>query len=634
MAGLISTLDTSRLGLIAQQAALDVTSHNIANANTTGYTRQRADMQAIYDSEVPKNQSEGRGVLVSDIERIKDAFLDYQVRNQTSDEGTNKSITNYLGQLQNIMNEPSGTGMASLFSTFFTNWHNLSSSPQTETTRGLIVSQTKTLTDQLNFTYKKLQDLKANCNSEIDSEVFNINSTLDKIDNLNKQIITVKASGGEPNDLLDTRDTLLNTLSEYFNVNVDSKKMDGIVVTASNDCQLSGTNLVQVQNPEKAVRFSYVSNVQPVAGKPNVYDLTYYKFGDKTSEKNRVDVYVQITDQTQLAEIKRNGVLWADREGNALDLTVDKNGNSIAHGKTDGDPINLTTSPMSNSPLHLFKPTDGTLKGASSVQTDIDKYNEYLDKIAKALAFSVNAVMSGSTTAKAPKVDPTTGKIIAAGAGDAIPFFVNGSKAAYSHDADNKNVLSNLDDTLSAESGITAGNISINKEIYDHPMEIKTRLHDDEFARESDNTIDGNTDGVRAQAVADIATKILNVQGITQSTTRDDFFSSSGANQKFGGVDSNKVPTIQDYPGGNTIADYLTDAVTKLGTEVNAATTSLKTSKQQLQALQQSRDSVSGVSLDEEMTNLIQFNHAYQANAKVISTVNELLDVVVNGLMK
>lgn len=634
MSGLFSTLDTSSLGLIAQQAALNVTSHNIANANTPGYTRQRADMQAVYDSAVPKNQSAGRGVVVSDIERIKDAFLDYQVRNQTSDEGTNKSISNYLGQVQNIMNEPSGTGMASLLSTFFTNWHNLAQSPQTETTRGLIVSQTKTLTDQLNSTYKKLQDLKANCNSEIDNEVFNINSTLDKIDSLNNQIINVKASGGEPNDLMDTRDTLLNTLSEYFNINVDNKKMDGIELTASNGSQLSGKTLIQIENGDKETRFSYINNIQEVknpdgtlkkdASGKQVYDLTYYKYGDKTTDKNKVDVYVSGISADQLKELNQNRVLWADKDGNAIGLSVDKNGNSLSNGGDSDHPVSFDSSSM-------FTPTDGTLKGTSDVQTDVDKYTDYLNKIAKAIAFSVNAVESGSTTASVPTVD-ASGKITSAG--DAMPFFVNGDKASYTTDSDNKNQLSNLSDTLGAESGITAGNISINKEIYDHPMEIKTRLHDDEYAKESDNTVDGNTDGVRAQAVADLANKLLNVQGILTDTTRDDFFNAAKVNQQFGGLDSNKVKTIQDYSGGNTVSDYLTDAVAKLGTEVNAATTTLKTSKQQLQALQQSRDSVSGVSLDEEMTNLIQYNHAYQANAKVISTVNELLDVVINGLIK
>ncbi|MFL0251823.1 flagellar hook-associated protein FlgK [Clostridium neuense] len=634
MSGLFATLDTSSLGLTAQQAALNVTSHNIANASTPGYTRQRADLQAVYDSEVPKNQSEGRGVIVSDIERIKDAFIDYQVRNQTSNEGTNKSISNYLGELQNIMNEPSGSGMGSLISTFFSNWHDLSQSAQTETTRGLIVSQTKTLTDQLNSTYKKLQDLKANCNNEIDNDVFNINSTLDKIDSLNAQIIDVKASGGEPNDLMDTRDTLLNTLSEYFNINVDSKKMNGIELTASNGSQLSGKTLVQIENGDKETRFSYINNIQEVKNPDGtlkkdsfgkqIYDITYYKYGDKTTDKNKVDVYVSGISSDQLNELSRNRVLWADKDGNAIGLSVDKNGKSLSKGGNSDNPISFDSSSM-------FTPTDGILKGTSSVQTDIDKYTDYLNKIAKAIALSVNAVESGSTTASVPTTD-ASGKITKSG--DAMPFFVNGDKASYTTDADNKNQLSNLSDTLSAESGITAGNISINKEIYDHPMEIKTRLHDNEYAKESDNPVDGNTDGVRAQAVADLANKLLNVQGISADTTRDDFFNASKVNQQFGGLDVNKVPTVQDYSGGSTVYDYLTDAVTKLGTEASAANTTFKTSKQQLQALQQSRDSVSGVSLDEEMTNLIQYNHAYQANAKVISTVNELLDVVINGLMK
>ncbi|KOF55891.1 MULTISPECIES: flagellar hook-associated protein FlgK [Clostridium] len=628
MAGLFSTLDISRLGLIAQQAALDVTSHNISNANTDGYTRQRAEMQALFDTEVHAGQPAGRGVEVSDITRIKDGFLDYQVRNQTSAEGTNKAINNYLGELQNVMNEPTDTGMASLLSNFFTNWHNLAVNPQTETTRGLVVSQTEALTDQLNSTYKKLQDLKANCNSEIDSEVSNINSTLDKIDDLNKQIINVKASGVEPNDLMDERDSLLNSLSEYFNINVDDKKLYGVDVTASNGSQLSGTSLVQVKDSDKEVRFSYVNNIQEVknadgtvktdsSGNP-VYDLTYYRNGDKTSEKNRVDVYVSGLTQDQLNQIQTNRVLWADKDGNAIGLSVDSNGNTIASGQDSNHPINLTSD---SSALNLFKSTNGTLKGTSSVQNDIDNYTDYLNKVAKAVALTVNTVESGSTSASS--------------ASDTLPFFVNSDVAKYTVDSNGKSELSgaNLDAALAAEKDITAGNISINKEIADDPMKIKTRLSDVGNQDESDNTTDGNTDGKRAQAVADLANKLINIQGILPDTTRDNLFSASGLNQPLG-VDSNGVNTVQNYAGGNTVSDYFTNIVTNLGTKVNEASTTLKNSKLQLQSLQQSRDSVSGVSLDEEMTNLIQFNHAYQANAKVIATVDELLDVVVNNLKK
>lgn len=628
MAGLFSTLDISRLGLIAQQAALDVTSHNISNANTDGYTRQRAEMQALFDTEVHAGQPAGRGVEVSDITRIKDGFLDYQVRNQTSAEGTNKAINNYLGELQNVMNEPTDTGMASLLSNFFTNWHNLAVNPQTETTRGLVVSQTEALTDQLNSTYKKLQDLKANCNSEIDSEVSNINSTLDKIDDLNKQIINVKASGVEPNDLMDERDSLLNSLSEYFNINVDDKKLYGVDVTASNGSQLSGTSLVQVKDSDKEVRFSYVNNIQEVknadgtvktdsSGNP-VYDLTYYRNGDKTSEKNRVDVYVSGLTQDQLNQIQTNRVLWADKDGNAIGLSVDSNGNTIASGQDSNHPINLTSD---SSALNLFKSTNGTLKGTSSVQNDIDNYTDYLNKVAKAVALTVNTVESGSTSASS--------------ASDTLPFFVNSDVAKYTVDSNGKSELSgaNLDAVLAAEKDITAGNISINKEIADDPMKIKTRLSDVGNQDESDNTTDGNTDGKRAQAVADLANKLINIQGILPDTTRDNLFSASGLNQPLG-VDSNGVNTVQNYAGGNTVSDYFTNIVTNLGTKVNEASTTLKNSKLQLQSLQQSRDSVSGVSLDEEMTNLIQFNHAYQANAKVIATVDELLDVVVNNLKK
>lgn len=610
MAGLFSTLNIGSLGITAQQTALDVTSHNIANANTDGYTRQRVDMESLSDNNVGVNKPAGMGVNVEDIIRIKDEFLDYQVRNQTSMQGTSSSIDKYLGELQNIMNEPSTTGISSMISNFFTQWQNLANDPQSSSARTLVVQQTKTLTDQLNSTYQKLQDLKNNCHSELDNEVVTINSTLDSIDDLNQQTIKTKGAGIEPNDLMDKRDSKLNSLSSFFKVDVTNKTYDGVVVTAADGSQLSGTSLVSNVDSSKGKRLSYISDIQQAkdstgAAIPNVYDITYYKNGDMTSDKNKVDVYVKITDTDTLNNIDQNRILWANQDGAAIGLSEDVNGNAIKGGDTAADAIDLSKNPSS---LNLFTTTDGSLKGTMSVQSDIDRYTDDLNKLAKSIAFAVNAVESGTTS----EASDTT-----------KPFFVNGDAAKYTVGTDGKNTLTTYS-IANDEAGITAANITINKEMLDNPMLLETRKDT------SASGTSGTTDGSRALAIAQLQNINLNILGIDSTTKRSDFFSTL---KQGWGADSNGINTLQNATGGTAANAYYTDVINKLAVEVNQADTTLKNQKSQLQSLTQQRDSVSAVSLDEEMTNLMKYNHAYQANAKVITTVSQLLDTVI-GLIR
>lgn len=257
MSGLFSTLDIGRAGISAQQSALSVTSHNIANANTAGYSRQRADLESVW-FDMGANNPSGFGVNVDDIERIRDSFLDYQVRDATSVQGTNQSISNYLSQIQDIINEPSSTGVSTLVSNFYSAWNSLAGAATSTSAQQQVVEATKTLTDALNNTYSKLQDLKTNCHTALDTQITTINSTLDQIGSLNDQIMQTKALGLEPNDLMDKRDSLLDSLSGYFNIKVDDQNLDGVNVTVAGGKQLSGTSLIQTENEDSGDASEYV----------------------------------------------------------------------------------------------------------------------------------------------------------------------------------------------------------------------------------------------------------------------------------------------------------------------------------------------------------------------------------------
>ncbi|SCN21282.1 Flagellar hook-associated protein 1 [Clostridium sp. N3C] len=605
MSGLFNTFNIAKKGLFVQQKSIEVTSHNIANANTEGYSRQRAEIQTTRPFGMPTLNTTaevgqlGTGAEVSAINRIRDSFIDYQVRTETSTYGQYEAREKFLHEIESIFNEPTETGISTLIGKFFDSWQQLSKQANSSNARTVVAQQSAALADELNHTYTQLKNLKENASSLIRSSVFEINNLLNQLDQVNQQIIGVKIAGNIPNDLMDKRDLLLDELSKKFNINLDKTSFDGFDVKPVDTQGVKDGYVLKSENNDDAKRFSYITNIEDLGG--GTYKLTYYKLGDMTSEKNKMTITVTGLDDDAVKEISHTRVLWASQDGTA----IKGDGWEIKDGAT-----------VSYAELQLFQPSSGELKGYMSVMSDIESYMDQLNSVAKALAFTVNAVHSGMTDVTSAG-DP---------AKDFVPFFVNSQVAEYSN-----GILNNLDAVLAAEKNITAENISVNVELLKDVMKIKTRTHDNEFDYTKNNNVDGESDGERAKAIAALRYTLIKVQdfGININERKDLFDPLKG-----GSVLTNNGMTIKDNTNGTTIDNYFKDTIDKLGVQTQEAKRIVKNQQSLLDSFTETRLSISGVSLDEEMTNLIQFQHAYQANAKIINTVDELLDVIINGLVR
>ena len=606
MSGLFSTFNIAKSGMTVQQRTINVTSHNIANANTAGYSRQRANVETSRPQSITGGTGQvGTGAQVSEIERVRDSFLDYQVRGETSILGKYDVRSNFLYEVETIFNEPSETGISSLMGKFFDSFQELSKQPSSSNARTVVAQQSAALADALNHTYTQLEKLQTNSQDLIRAGVTETNSLLNQIDRLNQEIISVKVSGNSPNDLLDKRDSLLDELSYKFNFVVDKKSFDGIDIRPEDIGGMKSANLVTSSPNTESARFSYVTSVELDPNDPsgNTHLITYYKNGNMQSEDNKQTMNIAGLTKEQAKEITDNRIIWGDSSGQAV--------------KADGHPIE-DGALIHASEIMMFKPTGGNISGVVSVQKDVQDYMDQLDKLAKTLAFSVNAVHSGMENPINPGGEPNR---------DGTPFFVNKSVAKY----DKNNILTNIDDTLYGESDISAKNISINQEILEDVMKIKTRTNDDRFEYASMNNIDGDSDGSRALAIAKLRDSILRVQDINETVnSREDMFSISkgGASLRNNGME------IVNSSSGMKMDSYFKDIIDRLGVQSQEASRMVTNQEGLLYSLEESRTSVSGVSLDEEMVNLVQFQHAYNASAKVISTIDELLEVVINGLKR
>jgi len=186
MSGLFGTLNTSKGAMFAQQTSINVTSHNMANAGTAGYSRQQARLVTARPITLTGPGQIGTGVTVAAIERTRDSFLDFQIRRATSNKSMEEMRQKYLSEIESIYNEPGDTGISKLLSEFFNAWQTLSDHPEKSEARTVVAQKAKMLAEELNHVHKQLNDVKTNTQKEIQHSVFEVNSLIEQLNAVNK----------------------------------------------------------------------------------------------------------------------------------------------------------------------------------------------------------------------------------------------------------------------------------------------------------------------------------------------------------------------------------------------------------------------------------------------------------------
>jgi flagellar hook-associated protein 1 len=251
-------LETSLRGLLAQQQALNTTSHNIANASTPGYSRQTAVLEASPAYTVPGVGTGptgpgqiGTGVDVAAYQRIRDAFLDVQYRAQSMLQGQAQANQNGLQQVQLAFNEPTDSGLSSLLSNYWSAWQNLSNNPEDMGTRQSLAQSASSLADGFTSLSNQLTTLQSQMGQNVTDTLTQVNNFGSQIAQLNLTISKLEVAGDTPNDLLDQRDLLLDKLSALGNVSttagangsIDVSFGGAALVTSSTAATLAESNL-------------------------------------------------------------------------------------------------------------------------------------------------------------------------------------------------------------------------------------------------------------------------------------------------------------------------------------------------------------------------------------------------------
>lgn len=594
MSGLFYTFNIAKRGMSAQQTSLHIVSHNVSNVNTYGYSKQRAIHSTTQPYPMPSLNSPvgagqlGTGVEVSEITRARDEFIDSSIRRETSSLFKYSAKDQFLNSIEGIINEPGDTGLSNTLTKFWDAWQGLSTNPENATARKLVLSNSKALTDSFMQTYNQLEELEKELAQLQRDHIYEVNSLLKQISEVNDQIKKVTISGQMPNDLMDRRDILLDKLSENINFKVEHGDHNSIriITTDSNGSERYLVTDGRVVNGIASiddVSFTYNGERKDKADFPMTIDvstisatapidmtLKVYIDGDlnRPSEKT-----IKITS---LDDIKK----YFNVEVNGDKVRIDsiKNGNLLYNSSTKDIDKAIQEA-------ESFNFTNGAIKGLEDQKLEISDYKNQLNNMARTIAIAVNSIHSdGKENGTEPYIN----------------FF---------------------DDITGLDS--PAKSLKINEAINKDPSKINAggKMNDPESG-----------DNARAKRIAELRNMRLDIDKIR---TKDDFIKQAFGESYVVGTGSNLATDdfIQSNKG-DTIDTYYKGMIAQLGTSGQEAKRVVVNQKNLILQLDIQKQSVSGVSMDEEMIDMLQFQRAYQANSKMINVIDELLDLVVNGLIK
>ncbi|MFJ7371480.1 flagellar hook-associated protein FlgK [Lysinibacillus sp. NPDC098008] len=503
-------LEASKRGLFVQQTALYTTGHNISNANTLGYSRQRVNMQATPGFPTPGlNQPTypghlGTGVEAGSIQRIRDEFIDRQYRQETNKFGYWESTFKSISQMEDIMSEPSEFGINQAFTDFWKAMEDIIDDPKDTAARQVLISKGKGLAESFNYMDRQLKQIQGNIGNEIKVSTDKVNSILKQIAAINKQIQEVEPNGYVPNDLYDARDLLVDELNHYIPVSISFQKSGGLAKDVA----------------EGSMTITYIS-ADGTTRIPLVEGREYAALATMDTNDVRVDGEVDVAATGEYAEFSQIRVTNL--------------------GEPPGDP----TTGANTIDYSQMEPSKGTLRAL------IDAYGH------------------------------------------------SGGQGTYPE------MLANLD--LLANEFITQFNA-----IHSAGYDLDGVLGEDFFAGTTARDFSVVITDPKRVAASDITGEQGNNENMRELA---ELQKQAHANLKQG--------TFQNY------YKSLTGDLAVKGQEADRNAFNSKTLHLQIS---NNRDSMSSVSLDEEMTNMITFQQAYNANARMITVVDETLDKIINGM--
>lgn len=623
-------MNSALSAIVSYQRALATTSHNIANVNTEGYSRQSVSL----GTNIPQNfgfGAIGSGVSVNSIERQFDQFVVDQMRNSSSSYHQAQAYTDLAAQVDRLLSDPD-SGVSSALSNFFNSLQQLSDDPSSIPARQVVLAEAENLSSRLASVSGQFTGISQEINTRLRSSVEEINGLTSHIAELNESITRARAqtAGNEPNDLLDQRDQALFELSSFMDIKV--VKQDGNTV-----------------------------NVFTSTGESIVLNNRSMALGVASNEfqPTRLEVTLESDSGTrEISSLIRGGSL-----GGALDFRDDLMDPALAqlglisHGLAEAANAQHRAGMTLNGNLggDLFfvaapegiasrNNTGGALVTVAIADTNELSTDNYL--------LQYNGSSYQLVNARTGSAEPTSGSGTAADPLLAAGMSISLSTTPATGDrfliqptskmSGSLELAISRPDDLAASAATRVSAASNNRgdaalvasSVIDasDPQLLTTATL--EFLSPTTYQINGAGSFTYVPGTAiDINGSRLTLEGTPAVGDRFTLSANSG------GVGDNRnalaLAGLQDrglFNSGNT--SVMESATTLLGDVAVATRASSVQASSQLSLLEQNvarRESISGVNLEEEAANMLRFQQAYQAAAQAVSTSNSLFQTLINA---
>jgi len=237
MGSLNASLNIALQSMLAEQGAIETTTNNIANVNTPGYSRERADFAETPPLHIG-DITLGTGVTLSDVQSLRDSILDLRVNQETQQQGQLNAFISGGQQIQTLFNETSGTGLQAPLTAFFTSLSQLSANPSDLNTRQGVITAAQNLASAFNQTSTNLTNLQRNVDQSVSQSVSQINTLTSQIAAVNIQVQSASTGGQNPGPFIDQRQQLINQLSNLVDVSEIDAGNGSLTLTTSTGAPL------------------------------------------------------------------------------------------------------------------------------------------------------------------------------------------------------------------------------------------------------------------------------------------------------------------------------------------------------------------------------------------------------------
>lgn len=658
--GLFQSLRTGLSGLVASQNVMQTTGHNISNADSPGYTRQRAELSTRKPVDMERYQL-GSGVDVTGIERMVDKQLETRIQNSESSLKSLVEQKDAMNKVEQIFNDLSENDLGSTLNQFFQSLNDLSQSPEDLSVRNQVISNGSQLAEQLKFTKDRLIKARRNINGQVEQTVEEINTKTAEIARLNEKIVSQENGGiqaGAANDLRDQRNRLVKDLSQRLDVRTRETDSGAMQIMAGGSFLVHGGHSETITT-DKQVQHGVQVSIPRIKSTGRRVPLNGGSLEGliKARDDQLLGVQKQLDEFTRTFTHEFNKL---HSEGAGLNRLKSVTGTerlrpevvssspaSVDPGSpSDGPPLaadgEITDVPTDTSmkdtrfaglPDDYFNGMniyikEGPMKGEIRTVRDFDGstgtiyFNQgFSGELKKGTEFQVTGlnrpVQNGSFDVKV--TNETTGNV--------EEFNIDVDLDGIGEDSDLQDIVDQVNSKVGSEFSSIQARVTPQNQFEMESTDDNVRFR---FANDSSNFL----------ASAGVNTffsgsKTQNLSVRKQLRENPDQIAAALSNNKGDNTNVQRILGLREekvFAGESATPEEFFERIgSEVGTDLQRLEENVENEEVLNEQLENQRERVSGVNLDEEAVNMIQSQRLFQSSARFVSVVNQMFSSLIQA---